>query len=237
MFVIDLLVCVRRSSRCFPLGHMISFIRARKIQPAMLKWIRVFSGVWDLISINKLFSVCSAIISILIHFLCNRPHRRGSCRVHRNGIQQHRCTNHRSTHRNRWWVNSVLRTRRPVEQLNDLSPMSAIAPRVRRNRRFPFHDFSFLVFEVNRSFNSQQQVPTKLEFSTPVRSMTPDLYNRVPSSSIKRSRMTPALATTTSTYETPPPAAPLPSIASNMDSAEWVSHVSLFFKFHSFSIV
>lgn len=110
-------------------------------------------------------------------------------------------------------------------------PFSDVSNRATCKEKHPFSsslEFSSSVFEVNRSFNSQQQVPTKLEFSTPVRSMTPDLYNRVPSSSIKRSRMTPALATTTSTYETPPPAAPLPSAASTMDSAECVFHVSLF---------
>lgn len=70
---------------------------------------------------------------------------------------------------------------------------------------------------VGRPFTNNQPA-TKLEFSTPVRSLTPDLYNRVPSS-IKRSRMTPALASS-STYETPPPPAPLPSAASTIDSAE-----------------
>ena len=145
MFVMDLFVFIRRSSHRFLLGHMISSIPTRKIQPAMLKWIRVFSGVWDLISINKLFSVCSAIISIPIHSLCNRPHRRGSCPVHRNGIQAHHCMNHLFTHRNRWWVNSVLHTRRPVEQQNDRSPMSAIAQRVRRPSRCLFDEFSVFV--------------------------------------------------------------------------------------------
>ncbi len=49
-----------------------------------------------------------------------------------------------------------------------------------------------------------------------MRSLTPDLYNRV-SSSIKRSRITPAF-TSASTYETPPPQ----SVASTIDSAESV---------------
>lgn len=66
-----------------------------------------------------------------------------------------------------------------------------------------------------------------LEFSTPVRSMTPDVHSRVPSS-IKRSRMTPALASS-STYETPPPQPPLPSAASNIDSAEYVHCFSFSF--------
>jgi hypothetical protein len=79
-------------------------------------------------------------------------------------------------------------------------------------------NFCFSSFEANRSF-SNHQVPTKLEFSTPVRSMTPDLYSRVPSS-IKRSRITPALTSSSSSYETPPPPLPVPSATSSIDSAE-----------------
>ncbi len=67
---------------------------------------------------------------------------------------------------------------------------------------------------VGRSFNGNHPPPPKLEFSTPVRSLTPDLYNRVPSS-IKRSRITAAFGSSSS-YETPPPPAPLASA----DSAE-----------------
>ena len=84
-----------------------------------------------------------------------------------------------------------------------------------------FHQQNLSFQLVGRTYPSNQSAATKLEFSTPIRSLTPDLYNRMPSS-IKRSRITPALAaaTASSTYETPPPPAPLPSAASTIDSAE-----------------
>ncbi|CAF3945491.1 unnamed protein product, partial [Rotaria magnacalcarata] len=61
--------------------------------------------------------------------------------------------------------------------------------------------------------------PPKLEFLTPVRSHTPDIYNRV-SSSVKRTRAAPTLAPS-STFETPPAQA-IPSASSAIDSAEQV---------------
>jgi hypothetical protein len=77
--------------------------------------------------------------------------------------------------------------------------------------------FIFLFLLVGRPFTGNQPPPPKLEFSTPVRSLTPDLYSRV-SSSIKRSRVAPTLIS--SSYETPPPPQPMPSMTSTIDSAE-----------------
>jgi hypothetical protein len=73
---------------------------------------------------------------------------------------------------------------------------------------------------VGRPFTGNQP-PPKLEFSTPVRSLTPDLFSRVPSS-IKRSRVAPALVSSSnsSSYETPSPPQPLSSVMSTVDSAE-----------------
>lgn len=73
---------------------------------------------------------------------------------------------------------------------------------------------------VGRVFNNVQPPPPppKLEFSTPVRSLTPELYSRL-SSSIKRSRVTPAIVPVSS-YDTSSPPQSLPSGTSTCDSAE-----------------
>ncbi|CAF1213712.1 unnamed protein product [Adineta steineri] len=83
---------------------------------------------------------------------------------------------------------------------------------------------------MGRSFNNNQPPPPKLEFSTPIRSLTPDLYNRLPSS-IKRSRVTPTL--NSSNYETPsPPPQQMPSGGSTVDSAERALEIALLLKEH-----
>lgn len=139
-----------------------------------------------------------------------------------------------------WWISSpskwnaslmheppIYTPRSITSELGPQSPTSGVnkrpfsdvtnrtAGKIKFRKLFIFSIFLFFV--VNRPFASNQPI-TKPEFSTPVRSLTPDLYNRLPSS-IKRSRITPALASS-STYETPPPPAPLSSAASTIDSAE-----------------
>ncbi|CAF4936313.1 unnamed protein product, partial [Rotaria sp. Silwood2] len=75
----------------------------------------------------------------------------------------------------------------PRSVMSELGPQSPTSSATKR----PFSDVSNRT-TIGRSFTGNQPT-TKLEFSTPVRSLTPDLYSRVPSS-IKRSRITPALA-------------------------------------------
>ena len=110
-------------------------------------------------------------------------------------------------------MNSALNRLRVVQQ-NDHFLMSPTEQIVKENHSV-ICTYSQLFSILGRQFTNTQPI-NKLEFSTPVRSITPDLYSRVPSS-IKRSRITPSLA---STYETPPPPAPFPSTTSTNDSAE-----------------
>ncbi|CAF0962354.1 unnamed protein product [Rotaria sp. Silwood1] len=112
----------------------------------------------------------------------------------------------------------------PRSVMSELGPQSPTNSATKR----PFSDVSNRT-TIGRSFASNQPT-TKLEFSTPVRSLTPDLYSRVPSS-IKRSRITPAL-TSSSLYETPPPPAPLPPVGSTVDSAERALEIALLLKEH-----
>ena len=203
---------VRSLSSDFDLGHTITSWDKRKVALPR-KWIRVFSGVSDPISINKPCLVYWVIVITSTRLLCNPPRPRGGCPVHHNGIRP-RCMNHLLIRRGQWWAN-LDRSHRPMEQRNDRFRIWAIERQVNTS---VVHLLAYLVLRlVGRSFGNHQ-VPAKLEFSTPVRSMTPEMYSRVPSS-IKRSRMTPAMASS-STYETPPPPLPLPSAASNLDSAE-----------------
>ena len=102
-------------------------------------------------------------------------------------------------------------------------PFSDVSNRTTSNRRY-LTDFRifFHFLIVGRPFTSGRPI-TKLEFSTPIRSLTPDLYSRVPSS-IKRSRIALTMATSSS-YDTPPPPAPLPPPSSTVDLAEYVDYL------------
>ncbi|CAF1011563.1 unnamed protein product [Adineta steineri] len=135
-----------------------------------------------------------------------------------------------------WWMSSpsqwntssmheppIYTPRSVMSELGPQSPTNGAAT------KRPFSDVTNRTTN-GRSFTNNNNHPiNKLEFSTPVRSATPDLYSRVPSSSIKRSRITPALA---STYETPPPPAPFPSNTTNIDSAERALEIALLLKEH-----
>ena len=113
-------------------------------------------------------------------------------------------------------ITSELGPQSPTSGVNK-RPFSDVTNRTASKRRKCLGRCN-LSLVVNRPFTGNQPI-AKPEFCTPVRSLTPDLYNRLPSS-IKRSRMTPALVS--STYETPPPPAPLSSAGSTIDSAEFV---------------
>ncbi|CAF1082426.1 unnamed protein product [Rotaria sordida] len=110
----------------------------------------------------------------------------------------------------------------PRSVMSELGPQSPTNCATKR----PFSDVSNRT-TIGRSFAGNQPT-TKLEFSTPIRSLTPDLYSRVPSS-IKRSRIAPAF-TSSSLYETPP--APLPPTGSTVDSAERALEIALLLKEH-----
>jgi len=103
-------------------------------------------------------------------------------------------------------------------------PFSDVSNRISGKKEMIYYSFLKTFFccfflLAGRSFTGGNPPPPKLEFSTPVRSLTPDLYSRV-TSSIKRSRVAPTLVSSSSSYETPPPPQPLPSITSTLDSAE-----------------
>ena len=104
--------------------------------------------------------------------------------------------------------------------------MLAIVFRVKFKTKVNFFNSLFLcVFiSVNRSLaNNTPITPIKLDFSTPIKTLTPETYPRLPpTASIKRSRANSTMIP--SVYETPspPPAQPISSNATPFDSSEYV---------------
>ena len=195
------------------LGHMIMCSSSSsKRKMSRPKWIWVYSGVLDQILINKRCLVYSVIVTISNQLGHNHLYRIGQRQVHHNGIILF-CKKRRFIHRVQWWANWMDLNHRWSMLLNDLCLILAIEHQV--NCWFhPEINFLSLSFSVSRVLAGVQPLP-KLEFSTPTRSLTPDLYNRV-SSSIKRTRVAPTIGAS-SAYDTPSP--PQPS-SSTFDSAE-----------------
>jgi len=117
---------------------------------------------------------------------------------------------------------SIYTPRSVVNELEGQSPLHAPIKR-------PLSDLSNRI-SMNRSFPTSSPIPAlKLDFSTPVKPLTSDLYNRLPSS-IKRSRASTIIP---STYETPsPPPQTVPSNSSSFDSSERALEIALLLKEH-----
>ncbi|CAF2154417.1 unnamed protein product [Rotaria magnacalcarata] len=131
------------------------------------------------------------------------------------------------------WNNSLMHESdvyTPRSVMNELEPQSPTSASIKR----PLSDASNRTISSRSLTNSKPPPPPppppKLEFLTPVRSHTPDIYNRV-SSSVKRTRAAPTLAPS-STFETPPAQA-IPSASSAIDSAERTLEIALLLKEHT----
>jgi len=118
----------------------------------------------------------------------------------------------------------------PRSVVHELEPQSPLASSIKR----PLSDVSNRI-SINRSLaNNTPITPIKLDFSTPIKTLTPETYPRLPpTASIKRSRANSTMIP--SVYETPspPPAQPISSNATPFDSSERALEIALLLKEHT----